>query len=55
MGAEACMLKITTDKVVVQASAPAGFFYVIQTIKQPLSVAIYDDRAERRKSTYVCG
>lgn len=26
MGAEACMLKITTDKVVVQASAPAGFF-----------------------------
>lgn len=46
LGTEAYMLKITPDKVLVQAATSAGFFYAIQTIKQLLPSAIYDDRAD---------
>ena len=34
LGYEAYKLDVTTDKIIIRASKPAGFFYALQTLKQ---------------------
>ncbi|WP_321426593.1 family 20 glycosylhydrolase [uncultured Bacteroides sp.] len=39
--AEGYKLNVKSDRVVIEASAPEGFFHAIQTVKQLLPVAVY--------------
>ena len=45
LGAEAYRLVVSPEGVVMAASARAGFFYAIQTLKQLMPTAIYADKS----------